>query len=116
MLTVIQLYLVRPTSYSISVTLYISLQQLYLLDPSHSRKDPMKQGLFILPSCHCLSDFLEFDHDISLTFSMMLIKTLMKLCMTVQFFGGAFFALKIGEIFPLSLWPLFIDGVQLPQG
>ena len=46
----------------------------------------------------CLGVFLELDHKISLNFCMV-IKTLMKLCVTeLEFLEKSFFAPKIGEI------------------
>ena len=44
----------------------------------------------------CQGVFLEFDHEISLNFAMVL-ETSMKLCMTARFFGKTF-APEIGEI------------------
>ena len=53
--------------------------------------------LLSFPPDICQGVFLEFDHEISLNFAILL-ETLMKFFMTAWFLGKTFFAPKISEI------------------
>ena len=103
MLTVMQKFLVKPTSHCISLTFKCSVYSRCTRWTLCSRqKGPMKQGLSFLLSCcpsSCFigtesSDFSEFWNGAQKSLPLY---TLM--CMTEpDFFGKTFFTLKIGEM------------------
>ena len=96
-LTVMRQFLVRPTSCSISLTFKCQSTAVVLVRPPPVAGRILwnRVSQSVLPVI-CLGVFLELDHRIYLNFGMMR-ETLMKLCMTAQFFGKTFLPPKLGK-------------------
>ena len=88
--------MIRPTSHFLSETFKCQSIGVVLVSPLALAGGILwyRVCLSFLPDI-CQDVFLEFDHEFSLNFAMVL-ETLMKMCMTARFFG--LFAPKIGKL------------------